>query len=1215
MAGLLTVLAALAFLAAVLPQGSVDFQDLKEQEFDPDLTPPPDLPPPPDLSPPPDFTPPTHITPPDDITEEDLRRLQELAEKYGLSGPQDADLDGLTMPPLDPGDMDYPSDRNSEPTNPVCQNVYTVSSTCHNRIFVFDGATRLNDGRYTFQLADGARTVFAPGEVGSRTVSSGTLSLDLSPGDFTPVVSLTPDQVFINLDLLDWDSGSRPAVNLYRDANDMVWATANPPATVRARVTWAISNSYFDNYVPPGLDVDDVPGELRPTPSNAVRNVGLQIASHVGVSANDDYDEIVGGLRDYFSAFGEGDIPDRDEYSDDMLAIAYGQNGCCRHRAEAFLVTAQSLGVPTRMVVNEAHAFTEVWVPGLGWRMVDLGGCGDYDAQNLENQHEEVETPPDTPVNDNLNRDQPPPPTQPAATAEIELDDPTGDLRRGQPFRLEGRVDTELGPHPAGVAITVYYNRTKETPGTAFCTTQTDGTRTFATDCTLPSNMPVGDFQLVARVAPTQIGSQRIRAAFSDPPITIDSETRLTLSGPTRTARGTPIEYVAHLRGDQDEPVPDAAVALSLDGSLLGQPRTDANGDAHISVTFNEEGAYRLTAAFVGDDYYGPSDADYDVDVREITLTAEVDTTRLGDRYVRVTGTVRDAFGAIPRTALTASLRGAQTTAATTATGDFTVELRPTTLPAGAHAVHLLLTDLGVTIDAPFVHELPTTLDVAIPTHWHGPTPFTLRLQLSSEIAAGSVPVPAETILLRIDQEPAVEVTTNATGSAAWTAPDPLTPGPHLGRVEYPGTVGHAPASRESTVKVGTVALRHESRQNVVAPDATWELSGDLQFDGAPLPANAVLLAFGATQDETTTDPLGGFALNLRLPRAFPVGPADADLRVDAVGFQADIPLLVGHPTRISIELDSLAFSMGGQLEGRARATDADGTTVDVPLEVTVAGRRVDVAADGAFSVPVDTWWVRRSTIEVYTPGQGENAATTASQAVTIVNPIPFGALLLALTGAGLIAYVVTRRRKPPPTPQVGAATAPGLPPTDAPLAKLLAPTIAPGLPPWFDPVQDQALHFELPPALATEQDIVWETGKPAQATVTKSRTTLALKDVALGPHQLHFRAPGSPNPVQQYSMNLVRFHEATDESFRELIGALRGQPVPAGEPIRLSEAEELLRTRGGVPDAQANELRRHYERAIYAREDCDRPTFEAYLTLFQQVASQATATLYGTVR
>src|SRR5262249_50796144 len=60
---------------------------------------------------------------------------------------------------------------------------------------------------------------------------------------------------------------------------------------------------------------------------------------------------------------------------DVYLDLAYSKRGVCRHRAFAFVLTANAAGIPARYVTNEAHAFVEVRVPDRGWIRIDLGGA------------------------------------------------------------------------------------------------------------------------------------------------------------------------------------------------------------------------------------------------------------------------------------------------------------------------------------------------------------------------------------------------------------------------------------------------------------------------------------------------------------------------------------------------------------------------------------------------------------------------------------------------------------------------------------------------------------------------------------------------------------------------------------------------------------------------------------------------------------------------
>jgi hypothetical protein len=79
-------------------------------------------------------------------------------------------------------------------------------------------------------------------------------------------------------------------------------------------------------------------------------------------------------LVGHFRGFKEGSLPANgsgDIYRD----LCDTQLGVCRHRAFAFMVTSNALGIPTRYVQNEAHAFVEVWFPERNWQRVDLGGA------------------------------------------------------------------------------------------------------------------------------------------------------------------------------------------------------------------------------------------------------------------------------------------------------------------------------------------------------------------------------------------------------------------------------------------------------------------------------------------------------------------------------------------------------------------------------------------------------------------------------------------------------------------------------------------------------------------------------------------------------------------------------------------------------------------------------------------------------------------------
>ena len=84
--------------------------------------------------------------------------------------------------------------------------------------------------------------------------------------------------------------------------------------------------------------------------------------------------EVLKKLVAYHRSFADSPEPPSG-HGDIYLDLALSRKGVCRHRAFSFLVTALGLGMPARMVINEAHAWVEV-NDTQAWRRIDLGGAG-----------------------------------------------------------------------------------------------------------------------------------------------------------------------------------------------------------------------------------------------------------------------------------------------------------------------------------------------------------------------------------------------------------------------------------------------------------------------------------------------------------------------------------------------------------------------------------------------------------------------------------------------------------------------------------------------------------------------------------------------------------------------------------------------------------------------------------------------------------------------
>ncbi|MBI5486051.1 MAG: transglutaminase domain-containing protein [Deltaproteobacteria bacterium] len=134
--------------------------------------------------------------------------------------------------------------------------------------------------------------------------------------------------------------------------------------------------------------VGDAPSWARRQVPETFRAPARRVADRVAVSADMPVETALRLLSTWFRSFQAGPPPSSlpgTAYEE----LALGRVGLCRHRAYAFVVTAQWLGIPARMPVSRLHAWVEVLVPVPGdggprwlWRRIDLGGAyGETDEE------------------------------------------------------------------------------------------------------------------------------------------------------------------------------------------------------------------------------------------------------------------------------------------------------------------------------------------------------------------------------------------------------------------------------------------------------------------------------------------------------------------------------------------------------------------------------------------------------------------------------------------------------------------------------------------------------------------------------------------------------------------------------------------------------------------------------------------------------------------
>jgi hypothetical protein len=204
----------------------------------------------------------------------------------------------------------------------------------------------------------------------------GDVLVKLAPGVDVPLPSVAPD-----MRILSYEVKPKIKLQFSKDGADNFYVRSDESgASGQYRlVFYADADAgYFAPALPPrAMKVRDViantPPELVPVVPPGVRRDAQVTLMKIGIDDSYDLGIAFNKLVAYFRAFQPGEIqnPTDNIYRD----LCDSQTGVCRHRSFAFAVTANALGIPTRYVQNEAHAFVEVWFPGRGWQRIDLGGA------------------------------------------------------------------------------------------------------------------------------------------------------------------------------------------------------------------------------------------------------------------------------------------------------------------------------------------------------------------------------------------------------------------------------------------------------------------------------------------------------------------------------------------------------------------------------------------------------------------------------------------------------------------------------------------------------------------------------------------------------------------------------------------------------------------------------------------------------------------------
>ncbi len=197
----------------------------------------------------------------------------------------------------------------------------------------------------------------------------GHITVELKAGKRTTIPSVAP-----NAELVHADSSPSRTLTFYRDIAGNLSVSAKRKGTVTLRYLLDAPSTYFAAPIGAGAVYDD---PFKPRLGAAIQRRMQQLWPALGVAPSHSRKVNVEKLVEHFRSFEPG-LLDGVPGGDLLVDLIVARKGVCRHRAHAFVVMAHSLAIPAHYVINDAHAFVEVWVAGLDgrgrWQRVDLGG-------------------------------------------------------------------------------------------------------------------------------------------------------------------------------------------------------------------------------------------------------------------------------------------------------------------------------------------------------------------------------------------------------------------------------------------------------------------------------------------------------------------------------------------------------------------------------------------------------------------------------------------------------------------------------------------------------------------------------------------------------------------------------------------------------------------------------------------------------------------------
>lgn len=200
----------------------------------------------------------------------------------------------------------------------------------------------------------------------------GDMTVDVSPGESVRIPSVAAGARVLKIHTVP-----DTPVELFKDGAENWFVKSTTRARVRVLLQLAAPRGAFGGPVADAQWRSVPPAPALPANVLAAAN---EVNRVIGVSKERSFRDDLAMLVSYYRGFAESAEPLTGK-GDLYTQIALSKQGVCRHRAFAFVISALALGIPARLVTNEAHAWVEV-DDGRGFHRIDLGGAAvDVDDQ------------------------------------------------------------------------------------------------------------------------------------------------------------------------------------------------------------------------------------------------------------------------------------------------------------------------------------------------------------------------------------------------------------------------------------------------------------------------------------------------------------------------------------------------------------------------------------------------------------------------------------------------------------------------------------------------------------------------------------------------------------------------------------------------------------------------------------------------------------------